>query len=238
MQIVTLKIGGQGVNVFSELAPLDIGASPLHSHPYPEIHVFLNGSGEYTVEGRRYPLATGDVIMIPAGCLHETATVKGTRVFVLQADLAAEAVGQLVLPGAMLAQLAQLDACGGALDWAIPVLFYLVASFSSAPLYSVRKNDDYAYLIHEYIEQNYHRSLRLRDLAEVLHLSERQTQRIIHTLFGTSFSELLSRHRASVAERLAASSDMPWSEIAGYVGYETYSGFRRSFRRYGSGDSR
>lgn len=235
MQIVTLKIGGQGINVFSELAPLDIGASPLHSHPYPEIHVFLNGSGEYTVEGRRYSLATGDAIMIPAGSLHETATAKGTRVFVLQADLTAEAVGQLVLPDAMLAQ---LDACVGALDLAIPVLFYLVASFSGAPLYSVRRNDDYAYLIHEYIEQNYHRSLRLRDLAEVLHLSERQTQRIIRALFGMSFSKLLSSHRASVAERLAASSDMPWSEIAGYVGYETYSGFRRSFRRHGGRDSR
>ena len=46
------------------------------------------------------------------------------------------------------------------------------------------------------------------------------------------FSELLSRHRASVATRLAATTDMPWSEIAAYVGYETYSGFRRSFRRH------
>ena len=230
MRIVTLKMGEQGVKIFSQLAPLFIGSSPLHSHQYPEIHVFLSGCGEYTVEGVPYSLSAGDAILIPAARLHATATEEGSRVFVLQADLSADAVRRLVLPAPMLDTLSGAE--GDAPEMTVPVLSYLVASLSPRDLYTVSNNDDYAYLVHEYVEQNYHRPLRLADLAAELHLSERQTQRIITRLFGMSFSELLSRHRASVATRLAATTDMPWSEIAAYVGYETYSGFRRSFRRH------
>lgn len=230
MRILTLKMGDRGVNIFSDLTPHDIGASPLHSHPYAEVHVFIEGEGEYHVEGMRYTLARGDALLIPAGRLHATATSEGSLVFVLQTDLERDAVQRCALPPSMLLPLASAD--GEQIGEMIPALCYLVASFSEVALYSVRQNDDYAYLIHEYVEQNYHRPLRLRDLAEVLHLSERQTQRIIRSLFGMSFSEFLGAHRASVAERLAATTDMPWARIAEYVGYETYSGFRRAYRRH------
>ena len=234
MRILALKMGDRGVNVFSTLAPHSIGASPLHSHPYAEIHIFIEGDGEYHIEGARYALAVGDAVLIPAGQLHATATSGGSRVFVLQADLAVATVQRLSLPAAMLSALASAE--GEEIGGVIPVLCYLVASFSGPALYSVRQNDDYAYLIHEYVEQNYHRPLRLGDLAAVLHLSERQTQRIIRSLFGVSFSELLASHRVSVAERLAATTEMPWARIAEYVGYETYSGFRRAYRRHDAGE--
>ena len=231
MRILTLNMGEKGINVFSRLMPISIGTSPLHSHPYPEIHIFIEGSGDYTVEDVRYALSPGDVILIPAGQLHATKATPESRVFVLQVDLAIPTVQRQTLPPTMLTALDNAD--GEAIDPVIPTLCYLVSLLSASSLYTVRKNDDYAYLIHEYIEQHYHRALRLCDLAEVLHLSERQTQRIIRSLFGMSFSELLASHRASVAERLAATTDMPWARIAEYVGYETYSGFRRSYRRHG-----
>ena len=132
------------------------------------------------------------------------------------------------------ARAGDVTALDGPTDAAAPSLCYLLATLAPSHLYTTRQNDDYAYLIHEYIEQNYHRPLRLADLASALHLSERQTQRIVRRLFGVSFSSLLASHRASVAERLAT-TDMSWAEIAEYVGYETYSGFRRAFLRH-SGD--
>ena len=228
MRILTLKLGEQGVNIFSALSPVCLEPSPIHSHPYPEIHVFLTGGGRYTVEGRDIPLAAGDAIVIPAGHLHATAPNEGSRVYVLQADIKVAEVAVLSLPAPILAAL------DGPTDAAAPSLCYLLATLAPSHLYTTRQNDDYAYLIHEYIEQNYHRPLRLADLAATLHLSERQTQRIVRRLFGVSFSSLLASHRASVAERLAA-ADMSWAEIAEYVGYETYSGFRRAFLRH-SGD--
>ena len=234
MHAVTLQMGEHGVKIFSQLAPLSIGASPLHSHQYAEIHIFLAGSGEYTVEGVTCSLSVGDALLIPAGQLHATSTKEGSCVFVMQADVVAREVRHLSLPETMRDVL--LHAESDAADRIVPVLMYLMASFSDRAFYTVSANDDYAFIIHEYIEQNYHRPLHLSDLAAELHLSERQTQRIILRLFGRSFSELLSGHRASVAARLAATTDMPWSEIAAYVGYETYSGFRRSFRRHGSGE--
>ena len=230
MHAVTLKMGEQGVKIFSQLAPLSIGSSPLHSHQYPEIHIFLSGTGEYAVEGVAYSPSLGDALLIPAGQLHATSATEESRVFVLQADVTVSAPRRLPLPDTMLEALSRAD---GNADGIIPVLSYLVAAFSEREMYTVSANDDYAFLVHEYVEQNYHRPLRLADLAAELHLSERQTQRIVSRLFGMSFSALLSGHRASVAARLAATTDMPWSEIAAYVGYETYSGFRRSFRRHG-----
>lgn len=230
MRILNLKMGDRGINIFSELCPSLPLTSPLHAHPYSEIQVILDGKVRYNVEDTPYALATGDVIQIPAGQLHTTAGDEGSRVFVFQTELSTTSAARLSLPPSMLAPLAASD--GENLDAVLPILFYLLALLSPQGLCTVRQNDDYAYLIHEYIEQNYHRPVRLCELAERLHLSERQTQRIIQRLFGMGFSALLAGHRASVAARLASTTDMPWCEIAAYVGYDTYSGFRRSFRRH------
>jgi len=231
-QIVTWRMGERERKLFSSfLAQSTVGA-PLHRHPYPEVHIFLAGTGEYHVEGAVYPLLEGDVILIPAGAAHSTATAEGSRVMTLQLDAAAEAVHTLRLPTPLVEELA-----GGAEDRLfalMPALSYLLTRLFPDGLFTVRPNDDSAYLIHEYIGENYHRPLRLSELAAVLHLSERQTQRVIRTVFGVSFSELLTSHRLATAEHLAATTDMTWEAIAAYVGYETYSGFRRALTKRGA----
>ena len=98
-------------------------------------------------------------------------------------------------------------------------------------LYTVSANHDYAYLIDAYIEKNYHRPVRLSELAAELCLSERQTQRVIREITGGTFGEFLTAHRLAVAGRLSATTKMTRAEIAAYVGFSTYSGFRRAQRR-------
>lgn len=228
-QIVTMRMGEREVKLFSDFVPQSTVGAPLHRHPYSEVHIFLAGAGEYRVEGVAYPLLAGEVILIPAGVAHTTATVEGSLVMTLQLDVAAEGVQTVSLPSPLVLELSRAEGAHPAP--CMPALSYLLARLFPEETFTVRPNDDYAYLIHEYVGENYHRPLRLSELAAVLHLSERQTQRVIRSLWGVSFMGLVTSHRLSVAEHLAATTDMTWEAIAAYVGYETYSGFRRAFLR-------
>ena len=229
-EIVTVGVGGSEISLFTSFRVSSAVGAPLHRHPYAEMHLFLTGEGHYTVEGREYPLGEGDVILIPAGQLHATATTEGSRVLALQLDRAVPEVRLLPLPAPLAAELLAGEREGRRA--LMPTLLYLLGHLFPEGLYASRPNDDHAYHIHEYVTENYHRKIRLADLAAVLHLSERQTQRILTEVMGASFSELVTRHRIEMAERLAATTDMTRAAIASYVGYETYSGFRRALLRY------
>lgn len=224
-KIVTLWIGGQSTHLFFGFPRRPFSAAPLHTHPYPEVHILLTGRGRYTVDDEGYCLAPGDVLLIPAACPHETDAAEGSEILAFQTDLAVSARRTLSLPPALAAELCEANS----VEALSPVLHYLLARLLGEDGIEVCANDDAAYLINEYIEANYHRPLRLADLAAALHRSERQTQREIRRLTGGSFSALLRSHRMAVARRLAETTDMTAAEIAAYVGYETYSGFRRAF---------
>ena len=226
-QVVTLWMGGRELHLFSAFSERPFLPSPLHSHPYPEVHAVRSGGGRYTVEGEEYTLGVGDVLLIPAGMRHETAPVGESVILTLQVDLPIAEPQRLSLPSPLLEELAAARSP----EEMAPVLYYLLAHLSPAPVLTVRRNDDSAYLIHEYIEENYHRPVHLSELAAILHLSERQTQREIHRVTGLTFSEYLRAHRMGVARRLAETTEMTAAEIAEYVGYETYSGFLRSLRK-------
>ena len=83
--------------------------------------------------------------------------------------------------------------------------------------------------IEVFINRNYHRTLRLDDLAAHLHLGVRQTQRVTSRLFGISFSALLSKRRLTAAKLLLKTTDLPIEEIALRCGFEDKNYFYRKF---------
>ena len=86
--------------------------------------------------------------------------------------------------------------------------------------------------IESYISQNYQRNASLQELAQQLHLSVKQTERIVRQQMGYGFREALLRQRMAMAWELILSSKHSLEEIGRQVGYESYSGFGRIFRRY------
>ncbi len=44
---------------------------PLHAHPFCEVFYFIAGSGYYTVEGRDYPLAPHNILLMRDGEIHK-----------------------------------------------------------------------------------------------------------------------------------------------------------------------
>ncbi len=42
-----------------------------HYHEFYKMVILLSGSGSYTVEGRHYQLAPGDIVLVGSRCVHK-----------------------------------------------------------------------------------------------------------------------------------------------------------------------
>lgn len=69
-------------------------------------------------------------------------------------------------------------------------------------------------------------------LADALHLSRRQTARLIDCYYHMTFREMLTQIRMNHAVRLLIRTDMPVSEIASAVGFLSPSAFFTAFRGF------
>ncbi|MDF2714690.1 MAG: AraC family transcriptional regulator [Paenibacillus sp.] len=80
-----------------------------------------------------------------------------------------------------------------------------------------------------YIRNNLSARLRLRDLADYLHVSGRHLSRLFADSLGMSFTEYVRNERLRQAAELLVSSDMPLKEIARETGFQTIHYFTRAF---------
>lgn len=87
-------------------------------------------------------------------------------------------------------------------------------------------------MIDDYISLNYAEDGIIEKISNLLHMSRRNTSRIINELFGASLSELVIRQRMNCALGFITESDMPLSKIAEEVGYNSYSAFYKAFVKY------
>ena len=70
--------GREVIQVIVELEPGT--TAPKHSHPGEEIIYVLDGTWEYTLEGRApVTVKAGEVLFIPAGTIHSARNVGGER---------------------------------------------------------------------------------------------------------------------------------------------------------------
>lgn len=92
--------------------------------------------------------------------------------------------------------------------------------------------NQYITVIETYIAANSTRRIFLEDLANELHLCTKQVARIIKKEYGYTLSELVARHRISIAQMLLKKTNMKTYEISAFVGYESPKDFRINFKKY------
>jgi len=86
----------------------------------------------------------------------------------------------------------------------------------------------------DYLERHYP-TATLSELSKRLNYNEAYLSRLIKSLFGTSFRNLLLKQRLDTAERLLTTTKMSVEQIIRTVGYENQSHFHRIFlRTYGT----
>ena len=76
------------------------------------------------------------------------------------------------------------------------------------------------------------RSLTLDDLAALLNLSARQTQRVLRDSFGKTFTQKLTEARMAAASQLLAESCLSVTAISESVGFSSIEHFSAAFRRF------
>ena len=77
-----------------------------------------------------------------------------------------------------------------------------------------------------------HRSLTLDQLAALLNLSVRQTQRLLQANFGMSFSQMLADALMAAATQFLTGTDMSVTEIAERTGFSSIEHFSAAFHRH------
>lgn len=85
--------------------------------------------------------------------------------------------------------------------------------------------------ISQYIELNYSKDLRLKDLAKLTGYSEGHFARNFKEEFGQSFSQYLRSFRIEESKKLLIESSIPIEEIASQVGINSYSYYCSSFKK-------
>ena len=119
--------------------------------------------------------------------------------------------------------------------------FYLIANYLTFIFRDVFKSQtelrlvtNREFLITEFFANHYHEDISLNDIASALNVSEKQAGRLVEKYMGESFSRVLSKCRVRAAKNfLAVDAKLSLSEVAELVGYRSYSGFWKAFKKHG-----
>lgn len=104
-----------------------------------------------------------------------------------------------------------------------------VAQFALQP--GTQYNQQY-FLIDQYINAHYNKKTSVDEIANLLHISRRQADRIVIQIFGKTYANLVTERRMSIAQTLLQKTDMSCTDIAEKVGYSSYAGFYTAFRQH------
>lgn len=86
--------------------------------------------------------------------------------------------------------------------------------------------------IHEFVELQFHRKILLKELADLVSLSEQSYSRFFKKMMGRSFFTFLNEYRINMASRMLIDTDWPVSEIGYKCGYESLPFFHKQFNKY------
>ena len=209
--------------------------TPLHRHGYTELHAVCGGKIEYSIGQDRYSMEKGDFLVIPPHSQHSCDSVSDDALhisFFFDRPVLEAVTGHLPEEFAD----GMLEEAGRAADennyfaFTGYVSLMLSMAFSDATV-KVKEMRDDAFIIDSYIETRYASSPSLAELSEELKLSEKQTARLVKSYTGYSFTDMITQKRMKIARILLESTEMTLKEISEYVGYGSYSGFYKAFRK-------
>lgn len=232
-----ITVNGRNIQIFMQdgfFHPTD-KFQKIHRHQYSEIHLILRGLVEYRLGKNIFCLTAGDMLVIPPCSLHScTSLESGSSRLAFQVDLPIP--DPLVLhPGiptiTLLSDEISYYAEHGFSQRLEACLSLICCELPGCPACNPVTVHNREFLLEEYLSNNYHRDITLKDVADVLNLSEKQTARLIRKYKGTSFREALTGRRMEAADMLMEDPSLTLEEIASMVGYQSYSGFWKAYNK-------
>lgn len=209
--------------------------SPFHSHDYAEVHFTVSGECSIYTDKEELSSKAGTVTIIPRGVIHrlkmaDTQTVHKT--FFINCDL--EEILRKQFPEEVLCTLSE-DAeqflKTGDFDKAAISVAYICKDILRIGV-RLSELENREFMIREFFADRYSEDITLSDLSSELGLSKKHTSRLVEKYMGASFSSVLAMHRIFAANLLMKTDKaLTLAEIAETVGYESYSGFWKAFRK-------
>ena len=112
-------------------------------------------------------------------------------------------------------------------------LSFIASNFYEYPFAPAEKTTDYSFVIQSFLSLKYNTNIHLSDIAEELHVSIKQAERLVLLHTGNTFNNELTKYRITAAEQLAKlNPGLTVGEIANLVGYESHSGFWKAYKRF------
>lgn len=226
-----------------------------HSHDFCEILYVAGGAGEAILEGKKFRLATGDLVVVNPGTLHEErsdAKAPLRLIFLAIRDFAVPG-----LPAGCLSQEKyRVLSCGEyrykmdiylrelLQETSSQIEFYqeisqgLVSALLVLVMRLIRINpEDEAALsqecqkIKEYLDQNFTSPITLDSLSETVYISKHYLSHLFKEQTGVSPIKYLTSKRMEKACELLSETELPVSEVSKAVGYENPLYFSQVFKR-------
>lgn len=86
--------------------------------------------------------------------------------------------------------------------------------------------------IHEFVAANYGRKIYLKEVAQLVNLSEQSFSRFFSKMMGRPFFTFLNEYRINVAGRMLLDTDWSVSQIGFACGYESLPFFHKQFNKF------
>jgi len=233
---LTVTVGVKERKVFLQNGFYDNGSptSYMHRHNYAEVHLISGEGGVFAVDDKEYFMGDGCVILIPEGAYHGCVRLNGnTKHTAFQIAIDVDEPRLFYVNVELIAEFfKEIENCRISGDHRMVAAFISLVCGYFSPSIEAKKITDIGFLISEFFSNSYGADVSLEDLAAVLHLSTRQTERLVKEHTGRSFREELTFTRMVIADRLMRISDRPLCQVAQYVGYRSYAGFWKAYRKY------
>ena len=235
--VLTVSIGNNAKKVFMKSGFKDATwrFSPLHSHHYGEMHIICDGELSFFIKDKEYVFSGGNIVILPPRVFHSVRVISDESLhFAFQLDLDLDEFKTVKISNHIIKDFFNELKISATTEIFATVSSYIALFCSKAlgkTMLNIEKLDDPGYTICEFFSNHYNEDIKVSDLAKVLSFSEKQTERLVLKYTGKTFKQELVSHRMEMARYLEKHTTMTMTEIAEYVGYKSYNGFWKAYKK-------
>lgn len=226
-----------------------------HWHEHIEFVYITEGNGCFVIDGERFAVSRGDLIVANPNTLHALLSDDGIDYHCLLVfpDFFDEGddpdtvcfqslvksdpqIGGLFLE--LQREYAEDARAAGMMKKALVyrLTAYLVRNYMQADLTPADIKRRTAAIsrirrIEELVAKNYRTKISTRDLAEIFYVSENHFCRLFKKTFGMSFLGYINDYRVGKAELLLSGTGLSITEVATAVGFDSVNYFSRIFKK-------
>lgn len=225
----------------------------IHSHDFYELEIFLSSGGNYTVNGKTYPIERGSLFFLSPASFHCCEFPPETHLFNIMFTLNLADTNLLyhifsnapyfnaTIPSekelniicGICSLMEQYDVKKRPLSFLIPLLnsllgeIYFLTELQNKDFYSISPLQRSVL----YIQANFNKDITLDDVATVAGMSNAYFSDRFRAYIGTTFKKYVLNMRLDYAKKLLIYTDLSITNIALESGFNDFSNFMSLFKK-------